>query len=92
MKTEFPDWADQEFLAPTLHIGGGESSSNGQQKEDLYLRIERRLSEYRKAEGPKSGLTTENRSHLSGLGNPFGGKTTSSKDKLNKPSTSGRSF
>ena len=72
---QFPDLANHQFLQPTFHIGGERSSRGGSQnKEDLYSRIEHRLSDYRGAEVPNNGLKPEKRSHPSSFGNPFAEK------------------
>jgi hypothetical protein len=89
----FPDLANYQFLRPTLHVSGGPSSrGQSQQKEDLYRRIERRLSNYREAEVPKGGLKAKKQNHPKGPENPFARKTTSAEDKLNKLSSSGLSY
>ncbi|HTY85254.1 MAG TPA: hypothetical protein VMB19_13615 [Silvibacterium sp.] len=55
---DFPDLTQREFLKPSLDVRG--TSATGQNDEDPYERIERRLNEYRarmyKAQGMKTGL------------------------------------
>ena len=53
---EFPDFTEREFLHPNLHVG---VKSGPPQTEDLYERIERRLSEYRQAATLSKGLEHE---------------------------------
>ena len=54
---DFPDLTQREFLKPSLDVRG--TSATGQNDEDPYERIERRLNEYRarmyKAQGMKTG-------------------------------------
>jgi hypothetical protein len=91
----FPDLSDYQFLQPTLHVRGS-GSSGAQQKEDLYRRIERRLTDYKEADAPKTGLKPKKHSHL-GSSNPFAPRTTtrtttSAEEKLNKRTNPGTSF
>ena len=90
---QFPDLANHQFLQPTFHIGGERSSRGGSQnKEDLYSRIEHRLSDYRGAEVPNNGLKPEKRSHASSFGNPFAERPATAGDELIKPPDPGLSF
>jgi len=80
----FPDLNDYHFLRPSFHVAGGPTSST-QQKEDLYRRIQQRLTAYKEAETPKNGFKAKGRRWSGGSGKPSGRKTLSAEDKLNKP-------
>jgi hypothetical protein len=87
----FPDLLDYEFLKPTLRLG--EQFNNLQRtlemKEDLYRRIQRRLSEYKQG-AMDNGLKTEKGRKKSTSGNPFE-QEKMGEDEFKKPLNSGLS-